>query len=233
MIKAVVFDLDDTLISEREYIKSGFKSVASKISKKHGLDEFYVYETMDRLFEESSRNVFNRLLDNLEVDYDIEYIKNLIKIYRNHMPSIKLYDDAKEILDYLKNSEIKLGIITDGYQITQKNKLKVLNIDEYFECIVITDELGREYWKPHRKPYDIVKETLGLQYEEIVYVGDNINKDFITANKLGMKTVMINRLEGVYSNIDKDESYKAKIEINTLTSLVEVLKLEKLEKVWG
>ena len=232
MIKAVVFDLDDTIISEREYIKSGFKSVASKISKEHGLDEFYVYETMDRLFEESSKNVFNRLLDNLEVDYDIEYIKYLISIYRNHMPSIKLYDDAKEILDYLKNSKIKLGIITDGYQITQRNKLKVLNIDEYFECIVITDELGREYWKPHRKPYEIVKEALGLQYEEIVYVGDNINKDFITANKLGMNTVMINRLEGVYSNIDKDESYKAKIEINTLTSLVEVLKLEKLEKVW-
>lgn len=233
MIKAVVFDLDDTLISEIEYIKSGFKAVASKISKEHELDEFYVYETMDRLFEESSKNVFNRLLDNLEIDYDIEYIKYLIRIYRNHMPSIKLYDDAKELLDYLKNSEIKLGIITDGYQVTQRNKLKVLNIDEYFECIVITDELGREYWKPHRKPYDIVKKTLGLQYEEIVYVGDNINKDFITANKLGINTVMINRLEGVYSNIDKGEAYKAKIEINTLTSLVEVLKLEKLEKVWG
>lgn len=229
MIKAVVFDLDDTLISEKEYIKSGFKHISKLISKEHNIEAISIYESMNYLFKEDSKNVFNRLLDKLNIKYDVEYIKYLIHEYRSHMPSIDLYKDAQEILDCLRSNGIKLGMITDGYKITQRNKLKALNIEEYFECIVVTDELGREYWKPHRKPYEIVKEELGLQYEDIVYVGDNINKDFITANKLGIHTVMINRVEGIYLNLDKDEEYKAKNIINTLTSLVEML---KLEKVW-
>lgn len=227
MIKAVVFDLDDTLISEKEYIKSGFKHISKLISKEHNIEAISIYESMNDLFKEDSKNVFNRLLDKLNIKYDVEYIKYLIHEYRSHMPSIDLYKDAQEILDCLRSNGIKLGMITDGYKITQRNKIKALNIEEYFECIVVTDELGREYWKPHRKPYEIVKEELGLQYEEIIYVGDNINKDFITANKLGIHTVMINRVEGIYLNLDKDEEYKAKNIINTLTSLVEMLKLEK------
>lgn len=229
MIKAVVFDLDDTLISEKEYIKSGFKHISKLISKEHNIESISIYESMNDLFKEDSKNVFNRLLDKLNIKYDGEYIKYLIHEYRSHMPSIDLYKDAQEILDCLRSNGIKLGMITDGYKIAQRNKIKALNIEEYFECIVVTDELGRQYWKPHRKSYEIVKEELGLKYQEIVYVGDNINKDFITANKLGIYTVMINRAEGIYLNLDKDEEYKAKNIINTLTGLVEML---KLEKVW-
>lgn len=230
MIKAIVFDLDDTLISEKEYIKSGFKAISNILAKEYRLEEETIYETMYSLFELDSKNVFNRLLDELEIEYNTEYIKYLINEYRSHMPSIRLYQDAQEILEYLKESDIKLGMITDGYKITQRNKLKVLNIEEYFGCIVVTDELGREFWKPHKKPYEIVKENLDLDYDEIVYVGDNINKDFVTANELGMNTVMISREEGVYSNLDKSHEFKAKITINNLNSLVDVL---QLNKVWG
>ena len=205
MIKAVVFDLDDTLISEKEYIKSGFKVISQKISKEYNLDNQYVYRLLIDLFNENAKNVFNRLLDKLNIKYNDEYIKELIHEYRGHMPQISLYEDAKEILAYLYNTDLKLGIITDGYAITQRNKLKVLDIEKNFDYVVITDELGREFWKPHRKPYDIVKEQLGLEYEEMVYVGDNITKDFITANKLGMTTICIVRGEGLYCNLQKDE----------------------------
>ena len=163
MIKAVVFDLDDTLISEKDYIKSGFKSVASILSKEHGIKEYTLYSEMKSLFEDDSKNVFNRVLDKFNIDYSDEYIKLLI-----------------QTLEYLSDRNIRLGMITDGYKITQRNKLEVLDIEKYFECIVVTDELGKEFWKPHRKPYDIVKESLDLEYNEIVYVGDNVNKDFVT-----------------------------------------------------
>lgn len=222
MIKAVVFDLDDTLISEKEYIRSGFKVVAKKIAVEHNLNENDVYELMYETFNEDSKNVFNRVLDKLCIQYEIDYIKELINCYREHMPDIKLYDDAKYIIETLHQKGIKLGMITDGYKITQRNKLKVLDIDNYFEYIVVTDELGREFWKPHSKPYEIIKNKLNLDYENMVYVGDNVSKDFVTANKLGMSTVFINREDGVYSNIEIDYEYLAKYEI---TSLLEVEKL--------
>ena len=219
MIKAVIFDLDDTLISEKEYIKSGFRQVAINISEKYNLDINKVYEILLDTFEEDSKNVFNRSLDKLNISYEIDDIKKLVEIYRGHKPDIKLYDDAKYILDRLHNKGIKLGIITDGHKITQRKKLEALNIDDYFEHIVVTDELGREFWKPHKRPYEIMKDNLNFKYDEMVYVGDNISKDFVTANKLGMNTVFINRIEGVYSKIKIDKEYLANLEVENLKEL--------------
>lgn len=219
MIKAVIFDLDDTLISEKEYVRSGFRQVAINISDEYKLDMNEVYKLLLDIFEEDSKNVFNRALNKLNISYEIEYIKKLIDIYRGHKPDIKLYDDAKYILDILYKKGIKLGIITDGYKITQRKKLEALNIDNYFECIVVTDELGREFWKPHSRSYEIMKDKLNFDYDEMVYVGDNVSKDFVTANKLGMNTVFINRIEGVYSGIEMDDEYLANLEVANLKEL--------------
>lgn len=223
MIKAVVFDLDDTLISEKEYIRSGFRQVSKKIAKKNNLDKDYVYKIMYDTFNEDSKNVFNRVLDKLNIQYEKEDIKELINYYRGHMPDIKLYDDAKYILDTLKAKGIKLGMITDGYKITQRNKLEALNIGDYFEHIVVTDELGREFWKPHQKPYEIIKKKLGLEYENMVYVGDNVSKDFVTANKLGMNTIFINREEGIYKELKYSNEYNAKYTIGSLNEIENML----------
>ena len=219
MIKAVIFDLDDTLISEKEYIRSGFREVAINISKEYNLKRDNVYELLLDIFEKDSKNVFNRLLDKLNISYEIDDIKKLVDIYRGHKPEIKLYDDAKYILDTLYKKGIKLGIITDGYKITQRNKLEALNIEDYFEYIVVTDELGREFWKPHSRPYEIMRDKLNLDYDEMVYVGDNVSKDFVTANKLGMNTIFINRIGGVYSGIEMDDEYLANLEVFNLKEL--------------
>ena len=176
-------------------------------------------------FNEDSKNVFNRVLDKLSISYDMKYIKELIDFYRGHIPDIKLYDDAKYIIEALYNNGIKLGMITDGYKITQRNKLEVLGISDYFDCIVVTDELGREFWKPHKRPYEIIKEKLGFDYEDMVYVGDNISKDFVTANRLGMSTVFINREDGVYSDVRMGEEYLAKLEVVSLLELENILNI--------
>jgi putative hydrolase of the HAD superfamily len=224
-IMAVIFDLDDTLISEKEYIRSGFKVVSSKISQNYNLDSNVVYKKMIDLFKVDTKNVFNRLLDSLNIKYSSEYINNLIDAYRSHIPDIKLYEDADYIIKYLYEKGIKLGIITDGYKITQRNKLKALNIDKYFDCVIVTDELGKEYWKPHRKSYDITKDILGIEYEEMIYVGDNIIKDFITPNKLGINTVLISREEGIYSDIEIEieEIYKPNHYVTTLRDIKKLI----------
>lgn len=231
MIKAVVFDLDDTLISEREYIDSGFRHISNMVSSRYCLDKEKVYILMSSKFEEDSENVFNRTLDSLEVSYDKDYIRKLITLYREHLPKIKLYDDSKYILDYLYSNKIKLGMITDGYKIAQRNKIEVLNIESFFDYIVVTDELGREYWKPHPKPYEIIKEKLNVDYASIIYIGDNENKDFITANKLGIITVLVKRVDGIYFEEKVSNEYKAEIEIKNLYELTRVINnLKKLER---
>lgn len=204
MIKAVVFDLDDTLISEKEYIISGFKIVSKKIAKDNKLNEDEVFNKALELFEISSKEVFNRILDEFEIKYSKEYILKLIKYYREHKPNIEFFEDVIPTINKLKKAGYKLGIITDGYKETQLAKLEALNCRNLFDEIIITDELGREFWKPHEKPYKMMAKKLDINLNEMIYIGDNVNKDFVTANKLGVITVYIDRKNAIY----KDQTYK-------------------------
>ncbi len=219
MIKVVVFDLDDTLISEKEYIKSGFTHISKLLSLKFNIEPKYIYISLLDLFEESTLNVFNRIYEKYNVEYCKDDILNLVNEYRNHIPNIKLFDDVLEVFNELKNRGIKLGMITDGYKETQRNKINVLELEKYIDYIIVTDELGKEFWKPHQKSFIMMKEYFNVEYGEIAYLGDNIKKDFKAGNELGMLTIKINREDSVYSNICVEAIYKNKKEISKLTDI--------------
>lgn len=221
MIKAIVFDLDDTLISEREYIKSGFKVIAKEISDKYKLNKKEVFEKMEELFEKSSKNVFNRILENYEIEYEKNEILRLIGIYRNHEPKIKFFDDVIPTITELKKRGYKIGMITDGYKETQNKKLDTLKCRGLFDEIIVTDELGREFWKPHEKSYMILKEKFECSYEEMIYIGDNEEKDFITSNQLGIYTIK-KEDGGIYINTIYPKEYKSKRIIKKIEELINI-----------
>ena len=193
MIKAIVFDLDDTLISEYDYIKSGFKHIANLISTDYKLEASKIYEKILELFYETPKNVFDRVLEYYNIPYKNEDILSFVKLYREHKPSIKYYDDVVSFIKQLKEKKLKIGIITDGYIETQRAKLNVLKAYDLFDNIIITEELGREYWKPHPKAYEMMKETFGIEYDEMMYIGDNPEKDFYIGHIYPVKTVRIIR----------------------------------------
>lgn len=223
MIKAVIFDLDDTLISEKEYVLSGFRVVSKEIAKLYNLDNEEVLKKMNELFNESSKNVFNRVLDFYNIQYSKNEIVYLINIYRNHEPDIKFFDDVIPTIKELKKNGIKIGIITDGYKETQLRKIEVLKCRELFDEIIITDELGREFWKPHEKSYLIMAEKLGIKLNEMIYVGDNEEKDFIGANKLEIYTSCIKRKNRVYKKSILAKEYAAKSNISILNKIEEYI----------
>ena len=78
---------------------------------------------MIQFFDESPRDVFNRLLRYYGVNYTKEYIMNLVEIYRGHTPNIKFYDDVIPTIKKLKDRGYKIGIITDGYKESQAKKI--------------------------------------------------------------------------------------------------------------
>jgi putative hydrolase of the HAD superfamily len=225
MIKAVVFDLDDTLILERDYIRSGFSIITKKISEDFQIDEDDISKVMNYIFKISSTNVFNSTLDFLGVCYRDSYIKELVNVYRNHHPKIHLTNDSKYIIDYMVNKGYKLGIITDGYKETQRKKVEALNIINLFDHIIITDELGREYWKPHERPYILMKEKLEVEFHEMIYIGDNVLKDFITAKKLGIKTIQVKRNNNIYNNAAGSEAYLPSAKVSDLSELISLLNI--------
>ena len=220
MVKAVVFDLDDTLISERQYIESGFKVVSKFIGDKYNLDNDIVFECMNMLFEESSKEVFNRVLDSFKIKYSKEELLYLIKVYREHTPEIEFFEDVIPTLEMLREKGMKLGIITDGYKETQSRKIEVLKCKELFDEIIITDEFGREFWKPQEKSYKLIAERLGVKLNEMIYVGDNVAKDFVTANELGITSICIQRNNRIYKGLEvEDNKYLPKEKIINLREI--------------
>jgi len=218
MVKAVIFDLDDTLISERQYIESGYHHISKIVSSKFSKNEQEICQQLINLFDESSKNVFNRLMDKYGIRHTKDTIMELVEEYRNHLPDIEFYEDVLPCLEVLQQKGIKTGIITDGYANAQKQKLIAVKAFDYFNEIIITDELGREYWKPHPKAFEIMRDKLKAEFDEMVYVGDNPEKDFYICKTYPIKTVRIHR-EGVYQDRAYFEDIK---ETQLIYSLIEI-----------
>lgn len=226
MIKAVIFDLDDTLISEKQYVKSGFKHIAKIISQKTGLSPCSIYGDLFYLYEKDSQKVFNRLLNRYNIDYNDAAIEELVREYRNHFPTLELYSDVLPCLDHLKSENIKTGIITDGYVDVQRQKIESIKAYNYFEEIILTDILGREYWKPHPKSFKIMRNRLKVEYRQMIFVGDNPQKDFYINKLLPIITVRVLR-GGIYKDADYLGNYKENYLINRLEELSIIIQKEK------
>ena len=217
MIEVIVFDVDDTLFPEHEFVESGFQAVSNWLEAEYSLPGFF--EVGWQFFREGKRNnIFNLTLEKLKFKYESGLIQELLQIYRQHKPTITLHEDAKWAINYFKKSH-QLGIITDGYLRTQQNKVEALKIEPIFDAIVYSDLYGRENWKPSPVPYQKIMSTLSCSGKECVYIADNPNKDFITAKKLGWLTVHICREGGEYAKITPEKSYDANLQIKSLLEL--------------
>lgn len=217
MLKVIVFDLDDTLFPEHEFVLSGFQVVSNWIATRYAIPGFF--EVAWQLFEERKRNrIFDFTLKKLGVEYEPWMIQELVQIYRQHKPIISLHEDAKWAINHFKKHK-QLGIITDGYLTTQQNKVEALGIESSFDVIIYSDLYGRENWKPSPVPYQKIMQLIKYQGKECVYVGDNPRKDFVTAKSLDWMTVQICRKGGEYSSVTTDASHEADIKISSLTEL--------------
>lgn len=170
----VIFDLDDTLYSELDYMKSGYKAVSEYILSIEGIN---IYLDM-LLAYNNGMNVFETIIK----EYNLSLtVNDLLKIYREHLPIISIYPDALQFINKLKNYNIPLGIITDGRGTSQRNKLKGLGIFEYFNDIIISEEFGTEKPNPNNYLYYHNKYSNYNFY----FFGDNLKKDFNVPIELG------------------------------------------------
>lgn len=220
MIKLVAFDLDDTLYNEKDFVFGAFKEVSEYLSNKYNLNSEDVHSDMVNILESHGRGkIFNIICDNYNINEDI---KALVQVYRNAKPKLKLYEDSIEILRKLKYN-YKLGLITDGLGYVQWNKIKLLEVENYFDNIIVTDDLGKEYWKPHIMPFQNMAEKFNLLPSECVYIGDNPNKDFYGAKKLGYKTIRLIREAGDHIHVRLDSEHEADYEISGLNEIIPII----------
>lgn len=178
----IIFDLDDTLYGEIDFVSSAFLEIAAQIEPSNTI---VLHEKMMGLFEDK-KNVFEYLLTSYPHQKNLT-LPILLNTYRNHFPDIKLREDASQFINHLRRKNIPIGLITDGRSITQRNKLKALSIEHLFHDIIISEEFGSE--KPCEKNF-LYFET---KYPEarFTFIGDNTKKDFVSPEKLHWQMVCI------------------------------------------
>jgi len=198
--QAIVFDLDDTLYPESAYVLSGFRAVSQWAEKNLDIPFKDGFSELKELFEKGVRgDTFNQWLKRHGIDRNT-VVSEMVMIYRNHNPEIEPFPCVPNLLSSLQK-KYKLGLISDGYLSVQQQKLKALGLGKYFDSVIFPDYWGREYWKPNTRPFNTAIQELKVLPFHAIYVGDNPDKDFLGARKIGMYTIQIRKTAGEYSKL--------------------------------
>lgn len=201
----VVFDLDDTLYLERDYVKSGFRAVAETAVKgtKVSADDTITF-LWNGFLEGSRGSSFNALLERYpELAQNVD-VTALVKRYREHAPDISYLPGIEPLLAELQSLNVPLAVISDGPLVSQAAKAEALGVSRYANPVVLTDAWGQDFWKPHVRAFEHVGEAFGFPHEKLVYIGDNPLKDFHAPTKLGWRSVRLRLPEQVREKLPHD-----------------------------
>jgi putative hydrolase of the HAD superfamily len=198
-VRAVVFDIDDTLYLERDYIRSGFIDVGQWLHATQGVIGFA--ERAFELHEQGVRGtIFDRVLNALDIPTSGTLIAELVARYRAHTPKIALLPDAERALSTLV-SHYGLAAVSDGPIESQSAKVIALKLERFCRPIVLTGAYPQGFGKPHPRAFREVETTLGHQADECLYIADNPSKDFSGPKSCGWRTLRVRRSQGLYRDL--------------------------------
>ena len=215
---AIVFDLDDTLYLEKDYVSSGFRAVARHCEAVTSESAAEIAADFERLFATAPRlPVFDRWLESRSLPTQ-PHLEAMLSIYRGHTPSIRPVRGAREALEELATRH-SLGLLTDGSSARQHAKLAALGLTGFFAAVVVSDEIGPEVRKPDPRPFRRVAAKLGVGPPESVYIADNPEKDFIGARSAGFRSIRLRLPEGMHAQREPaSAAHAADAEIRDLSA---------------
>jgi putative hydrolase of the HAD superfamily len=191
VIRGLVFDIDDTLYLERDYVRSGFDAVA-RVAATPKADEHTISSWLRDAFDSGIRgDTFDRLCAAFPEVAARFSTEELIDAYRSHTPSIELMGGMAESLAELRRLGMRLGVLSDGPAASQGAKAVALGLEHWFDPIILTSVLGAGFEKPATAGFERIEEEWGLAGRALVYVADNPAKDFAGPRRLGWATIRL------------------------------------------
>ena len=186
----ILFDMDDTIYSEKENVRCGFRTLTDYVGDPTLYDELWSAYMKKKPF-------IKCVLEQRGM-YTEERFNEWLHVFRFAPSDITPYEGFCDMLDRLIACGKRLGMITDGRVQSQEKKLAGLGISHYFEKIIITDTLGIENRKPSTLAFELMHDFFGVPYEKMVYIGDNLKKDMQPPLNLGMKFIHFDNEDGIY-----------------------------------
>ncbi len=198
-IKAVLWDLDDTLYSRVEAAKKTFPGMFRELLYPNRGEDFIqdaVRYMMTRLRPSSMMHegAFRDLLANYPPDRPYDR-PSCLDYYYTHICQFAVpYPEVIEVVEKLRTKGIKTAIVTnipEDRVYAQKKKIEVLNLAPLFDEIIISGEVGIH--KPNRAIFDYATEKLGVSNEDCIFVGDDADADVVGGLNAEMEVVWVDR----------------------------------------
>jgi putative hydrolase of the HAD superfamily len=218
-VRCVVFDIDDTLYLERDYVKSGFVTVETFVRARFGVNGFA--DAAWAAFERGVRGTtFDEALRQCDVKATAADMAELVATYREHVPQIALLPDAYECLCALEG-RVAIAAISDGPLASQQNKAAALGLARWCNPVLLTAALGESRGKPHPFAFEEIERVLAHRGEKCLYVADNPAKDFAGPRSLGWRTIRVRRPLGLHFSVDGPIDWDAEMaDLGSLASLL-------------
>ncbi|NLO92174.1 MAG: HAD-IA family hydrolase [Elusimicrobia bacterium] len=191
MIKAVVFDLDNTLMDFMRMKRAAVDAAADAmidaglpIAKKELVEKIFTIYWKEGI---EDQNIFDKVLEKEfgRVDHKI-LAAGIIGYRRAKDGAMTLYPHVRMTLAGLLKTGIRLGIVSDAPRLAVWLRLVTLELHHYFESVVTYDDTGKR--KPSPEPFKCILERLNVPASEALMVGDWAERDIVGAKKMGMKT---------------------------------------------
>jgi HAD superfamily hydrolase (TIGR02253 family) len=224
MLKAVIFDLDNTLVDfmlmKKQSIDAAINAMRDAGLK---LRPEEIRERIDQIYNERGiefQNVFDELLyrEFSKIDYKI-LSAGVIAYRRAREAALVSYPHVTMTLIELSKMQLKLGVVSDAPGKEAWLRLCYLNFHHLFDAVVTFDDTGKR--KPNPEPFRKVLEMLQIEPGEALMVGDWAERDVLGAAQVGMKTVFAR-----YGNTFGTEISHANYDIDDIKQVIDIVKKE-------
>ncbi len=216
---AVLFDLDDTLFDQRDWLDGAWEAVACRAAECCRADASGLAEVLRTVAADGGSaqgGIIDRAVAACRLDVAIP---PLVEAFRSHRPDrLEPYPGVRDGLARLA-AIMPIGIVTDGDCGIQQGKLTALDLGDCLSAVVLSDSLGRSRRKPDPAPFRAALDALGADPAEVVFVGDNPRKDVAGAAALGMTTIRVRT--GEYRTLEGP--VRADAEVADVAAAIELL----------
>ncbi len=202
MIRAVIFDLDDTLYDYHTLHTEAFKRVQELVIERLGVSAEQSEEAFRRARIATKKNLGETAASHSRMLYfqkTLEYLDirplylalDMYEIYWGvFLNKMTPYPGVDKLMDALHDKYVRVAVCTDLLAQIQHRKLRALRLTDDVDCLVTSEEAGAE--KPSPKIFEMCLEKLRLYPKEVCFVGDSFEKDVMGAAAAGMQAIWFN-----------------------------------------
>ena len=221
MIKAVIFDLDNTLLDFMKMKEYAVKAaIAGMIEAGLDIDPDKSYETIIGIYEEEgweNQQVFNDFLNKTIGEVNNKYLAAGIVAYRRaREANLLLYPNVNHTLVELIKRGMKLAVVSDAPSREAWMRIYYLNLHHHFDVVLTFDDTNVR--KPSPIPFEMALSQLNIDAEEALMVGDWPERDVVGAKKLGIRTIFA-RYGDTFGTVDSGANW----DINDVYEIVGIV----------